>query len=215
MFECQSGELLVGDLINDPARYRIPHLGICHLPASAIHNAAAANDGFSVDHAQIFIVDAPHYQSIRESIRDDYDRGAIDHALCEALRTKKNTAFGYVVAGELFDCDFNGDGTYRFNISLAQGGLPKPEEKNSDARELLRRIASSMNTLVCASCFSAEIVSHPDLGMSPGGRAKAKKDWCIAMAEHAIGVGWTAVPEKGSFGDITPLCPECKAQRRI
>jgi len=87
------------------------------------------------------------------------------------------------------------------------------EESAVDHRELLRRVISSMNTLVCASCFSAEIMAHPELGGSPFGRDKKKKtEWSLAMADHAIASGWTAIPEKG-FGDITPLCPACTLQR--
>jgi len=215
VFECQSGELLVGDLINAPVRYRVSHRGICHLPASSIHKAAAGNDGFSVDHARMFLVDAPHYERIQTAIRDASDGGAVTRRQCEAVRRKAKTAFGSVVAGELFDCDFDGDGTYRIDFSCAQLGVPLANDKSSDVRELLRRVASSMNTLVCASCFSSEIASHPDLGTSPFGRGKAKQDWCYALAKHAIAVGWTALPEKGGLGDISPLCPECRVRRGI
>lgn len=215
VFECQSGELLVGDLINTPARYRVTHRGICHLPASAIHKSATGKGRFSVDHARMFLVDALHYERIQAAICDNSADGAVTRPLCNTVRRQAKTAFGYVVVGDLFDCDFDGDGTYRMDFRCAQPGLPGSNEKGSDVRELLRRVASSMNTLVCASCFSSEIASHPDLGTSPFGRGKAKQDWCSAMAKHASDVGWTALPEKGGLGDISPLCPECRARRGI
>ncbi|MGN6547342.1 MAG: hypothetical protein ACTHK7_19985 [Aureliella sp.] len=88
------------------------------------------------------------------------------------------------------------------------------EASTPDERELIRRIVSSMNTLVCAGCFSAEIMSHPELGMFPTSRGKKKNDWALAMADFAIASGWTALAVKGSFGNITPLCPACKLQRQ-
>jgi hypothetical protein len=45
--------------------------------------------------------------------------------------------------------------------------------------------------------------------LSPFGRGKKKKEWGVAMAEHAVTEGWIATPEKGSSGDITPVCPKC------
>jgi len=212
VFECRTGTLHVGDLVNDPVRYVVSSTGICHLPASAIVPADNAAHSFSVDNAQIFFIDSDHYETIATAVSDN---GNItpNHDLYAKLRALHKTQFGYVVAGELFDCPFDSDGTFALDLSQLREGLPdKIVGFATDEQALLRRIISSMNTLVCASCFSAEIMSHPELGGSPVGPGK-KKDWSLAMANHAIASGWTAIPEEGGFGEITPLCPVCKTQR--
>ena len=209
VFETATGELLVGDLINEPARYTIPLRGICHLPANALVAAKADEPGaFNVDNAQIFFVDAQCYEGVATDI---VDRGNIEpnYALYEVLREKHSTAFGYVVSSDLYDTPFDGDGTYRIIVEDIRPGLPDMSAVSpDDAQELLRKIISRMNTLVCAKCFTAELNSHPSEGPSPRGKNQKKK-WCIAMAEYALSQGWTAIPEAASFGDITPLCPEC------
>lgn len=213
VFECRSGTLCVGDLVNAPARYSVGSTGIFHLPASAIVSASGMASSFSVDNAQIFFIDSDYYNTIAVAIAGN---GNItpNYDLYANLRAQHKTQFGYVVAGELFDTVFDGDGTFALDISQLRGGIPdEMDDSAADQGELLRRIISSMNTLVCASCVSAEIMSHPELGGSPFGRGKGKKEWSLAMADHAIASGWTAIPEKGSFGDVTPLCHTCKVKR--
>lgn len=211
IFECHSGKICVGDLANEAAVYDLPFRGICHIPAEAIKVASGIENGaFSVDNAQFFIIDADLYETVREDLLAN---GIVvpNVALLENIRERHKTSFGYLVSGEFHDCEFEGDGTYLIEVTLINQGLPTLfQDEALDAKERLRRIISSMNTLVCAKCFSEEIQSHPKLGMSPSGRGKKKKEWAIAMAEYALTHGWIATSERGSFGDITPLCPKCK-----
>ncbi len=213
IFECHSGKLCVGDLVNDAAIYDVKPNGICHIPTDAIKSTSDCKiDSFAVDNAQFFLIDAQYYKSIR---KDLVRHGAItpNFELFEILRKKYNTTFGYLVSGELYDCDFNGDGNYRIDVTLIKSGLPAiVSEYNLGVEELLSKIISSMNNLVCAKCFSVGIQNHPDLGGSPFGKGKKKKAWALAMAKYAIAKGWTATSEKGSFGDITPICPNCREQ---
>lgn len=212
VFECRSGTLCIGDLINAPARYKVRLKGICHLPGAAIVPADGLAPAFSVDNAQIFIIESDHYDAIAAAVAGS-DRKTPNRDLLSKLREQHGTQFGYVVAGELSDSAFDGDGTFALDLSQLRKGLPVQTSSSADERELLRRIISSMNTLVCASCFSAEISEHPVFGESPLGRGKNKNDWCVAMADHALESGWTAIPESSSFGEVTPLCPACRSQR--
>ena len=213
VFECRSGVLCVGDLVNAPARYTIDVRGICHLPARGIIPAVDSASSFAVDNGQIFFIDSDHYKTIAAAIVDGGNI-APNYDLFASLRAQHETQFGYVAAGDLFDSAFNGDGTYALDLTLLRGGVPEvSQQPAADARELLRRVVSGMNTLVCAACFVAEIGSHPELGAPPRGRGKKKREWSQAMADHALASGWNAIPEPGSFGDITPLCPACNAQR--
>lgn len=209
VFECPSGNLLVGDIVNEPARYRTPVRGLCHLPAAGILKATAAQEEvFSVDNAQIFLIDANHYNAVKEALEAN-PMAFPDVGFLEWPRGRIGIAFGFVAAGDLFDCEFAGDGTYRIDVSLIRSGQPVKTSEVLNERELLRRVISKMNTLVCAKCFSAEICTHPTLGVSPRAK-KAKTDWAAAMADWAIEQGWTASPEDGSFGQVTPICPKCR-----
>jgi len=215
IFECQSGRLLVGDLANRAAEYRIPTPGICHLPGEAIMACEAGAEGaFSVDSGQLFLVDADSYEAVREEVLAAGPE-IFDDRCRRSLRRKHQTAFGHLRGGELYDCDFScGDGTYRLDLSKLGTGVPAGrEEKSPDAKELLRRTIVRMNTLVCAKCCSAEYRPPQDLRDWPKGR-DAKIRWATRVAELAMADGWTAAVEKGSFGDIMPVCPSCRGKGR-
>lgn len=214
LFECRSGKLRVGDLANEAALYDVPFDGLCHLPASAIRVAAPTDaDAFAVDSAQFYLIDAGAYDAVRSAVLTA-EMQTPDYALLGELRNNHQTAFGYLVAGDLYDSEFDGDGVYRLELSLVRPGPPTgPGYDSVAAKEGLRRIISGMNTLVCAGCFEAEIQKHPELGMSPFDKSK-KKQWAIAMADYALSQGWTAIGERGSFGEITPLCPACCKTRK-
>lgn len=200
VFECQSGTLCVGDLVNAPMRYEIGVTGVCHIPASAIVLANGQGPEFSVDNGQVFFIDAPFFDAISEAIWED---GFIwpNRDLHIKLRELHQTHFGYVCPGDLYDTDLHGDGTFVLDVSLIREGLPEPEDLSRvDARELLRRSYSAMGTLSCASCRSNELESAPTI--------------MVNVADHAISIGWTAIPKPGSFGDITPLCPKCNKARQ-
>ncbi len=211
VFECQSGRLCVGDLVNNPATYEIPVKGICHLPAEAITSVSEDCEGsFGVDLAQIFLIDAEQYERVSDQI-GEREMVMPDIDWLDKLRGRTGTAFGYVSSSDLHDCDFSaGDGTYVIDPGRVKAGLPVPTETPpSRAKELLRRIASSMNTILCAKCFSQEIMEHPELGRFPADN-KRKKAWAAKMAEYAVAQGWTAIAEKCEFGEATPICPHCR-----
>ena len=197
------GKLCVGDLIGSPAVYAVPIRGICRLPTAGIKRERTNAEGtFSVDVAQFFLIDAEHYDAVTAdlSVRETY---APDWELFQKVRDRHKTAFGYVIAGNLFDTEFNGDGTYRIDVDQIASGLPAPPTGESpDVNELLRRIASKMHTIVCARCFNAELLKeHPEASF-----LMSDSD----MAEEAVGQGWTAIREHSDFGDITPICPDCR-----
>lgn len=211
-FTVGDSTIVVGDLVNEPAVYRVGSdiTGRCHLPATAIETAASGEPGaFAVD-GGYFLLASPRVYSELVSVASDGHFVATPKR-AELERERLGEDFGVVIAGQVDSLEFSGDGVYRLDLTqiVSDRSRSRGETVDPSSREVLLKALRTMNTLVCTTCFQNESQEHPELGKAPRD-APSKKRWVAAMAEHAIHQGWRGTPEPSALGAYSICCPKCR-----
>ncbi|TWT36828.1 hypothetical protein KOR34_17730 [Posidoniimonas corsicana] len=210
-FSLCGSEVVVGDLVNEPAVYHVSSdlSGRCRLPATAINAAATDEAGaFAVDGGCFFIASRRAYDDLKCIASDGSFITTPERV--EIERDHVGEDFGFVIAGQVDSLAFTGDGIYKLDISQLAGCASSlngdPTDKSS--RSVLQKALRMMGTLVCTSCFQSECMEHPDLGRAPRD-AQSKQRWVLIMAAHATNQGWRGTPEPSAFGGFSIRCPKC------
>jgi hypothetical protein len=181
-FHLSCNRFVVATPEGEPAYYSVPDFtpGVHRLKVDAIvpETRNASSPTFEVDAAQIFFIDAAYYPKF-EAAFDPQQGHWPNYDYFDRLRRALGTDFGYLVAGAEPAEHFDGDGTYCLDLRGLEGPGRFTATAPAAGFELYVKVAKSMKTYVCTSCFEDELMV--DFGDAAHYRRKASE---------AIGAGW-------------------------